>query len=81
MRYRRTAVALRYRRTVAFRYRRRTLYMVEAHRVREMRITVFAILPKLCCVKNIYGHYYETDELPNPRPTQPKANPTQEKVG
>ena len=27
------------------------------------------------------GHYHETDEFPNPRPTQPKANPTREKLG
>ena len=23
---------------------------------------------------NTYRYYYETDELPNPRPTQPKKN-------
>ena len=40
---------------------------------RVVYATVFAIYQIMLGWKT-YEYYYETDELPNPRPTQPKEN-------
>ena len=59
---------------VSFQTRFRFTVLVGMKIAYGIGMTVFAIYLLLLGWKTYIHIYYETDELPNPRPTQPKKN-------